>query len=328
MATSSGSVEHSIPYELPYVLPYVQFFLHRNGVRSYPEFESIAERTFADPRIQAMVSELGEWPCRELTNHKQVDHPLHKLSFLADLGVTVNDPGIAPILSRVLDGVSSEGPLQVIVNIPPHFGGSGEPTRGWIACDAPVLLYAAARMSAGTLPQPVLNGIEFMAENISDNGWRCFSSPEVGNFRGPGRKADPCPYATMFSLKLLALTPEAEHPDAKQSGIESLLALWDHREDSRPYLFAMGSGFRKLKLPLVWYDILNVVDTLSYYKAARGDPRFARMLQIIRDKRTPDGFIPESIYLKSREWEFGQKKKPAELLGAVVERIEMRLTDH
>jgi hypothetical protein len=296
-------------------------------VRSYPDFESIAERTFADPRIQAMVGELQEWPCREITNHSQSDHPLHKLSFLADLGLTVDDPGIAAILERVLDGQAPEGPLQVTVKIPPHFGGSGEPTRGWMACDAPVLLYAAARMSEAAMPQPVLDGLEFLADNVSDNGWRCFSSPEVGRFRGPGKKADPCPYSTMFTLKLLALTPDTDHTVAKQIGLATLLDLWDRRETSRPYLFAMGSGFRKLKLPLVWYDILNVLDTISLYEAARDDPRFHEMLQTIRDKRTPDGFIPESVYLKSREWDFGQKKDASELLGAAIERIEQRIID-
>ncbi|MCK4515487.1 MAG: hypothetical protein KAU31_09535, partial [Spirochaetaceae bacterium] len=308
-----------------YSLPYVKFFLHRNGVRSYPDIDSIAEQTFADSRIQSMVNELQQWPCYEITNHKQVDHPLHKLSFLADLGFTVEDPGISAILDRVLSNQSAEGPLQVIVKIPPRYGGSGEATRGWMACDAPVVLHAAARLNAGRPAQPLIDGIEFIAGRVADNGWRCFSSPEVGKFRGPGKKIDPCPYATMFSLKLLSLTPEAEHRAAKQIGIETLLGLWHQRASVRPYLFAMGSGFGKLKLPLVWYDILNVVDTLSAYRTAVADSRFDEMWQIIQSKRSERGFVPESIYLKSKDWEFGQKKEPSELLGAVIERIEKRI---
>lgn len=308
-----------------YTLPHVQFFLQRNGVRTFKDFESISERTFGDPRIRAMIDELQEWPCRAMTNHKQADHPLHKLSFLADLGFTSEDPGMALVLERILAGRSDEGPLQVIVQIHPRFGGSGEPVPGWMVCDAPVLLYAAARFSGGTEAPPIGDAISYLAGRVSDTGWHCFSSPEVGRFRGPGKKADPCPYATMLILKLLSLTPESEFHAAKQIGVQTLLDLWERRETSRPYLFASGTDFRKLKLPLVWYDILNVVDTLSRYQAARADSRFIQMWDIIRRRRTSAGFVPESIYMKYREWEFGQKKEPSELLAAVIERIEQRM---
>ena len=100
-----------------YSLPYVKFFLHRNGVRSYSNIDSIVEQTRADPRIRSMVNELQQWPCHEITNHKNIDHPLHKLPFLADLGFTVEDPDILSILKRVLSNQSAEGPLQVIVKI-------------------------------------------------------------------------------------------------------------------------------------------------------------------------------------------------------------------
>jgi hypothetical protein len=176
--------------QIDYSLPHVKFFLHRNGVRSYPDIDSIAEQTTNDPRVRAIITELQQWPCREITNHKQVNHPLHKLSFLADLGFTIGDPGISAIIEQVLSNQSAEGALQVIVKIPARFGGSGEATRGWMASDAPVLLCAAARMNEERLAGSV------------------------------------------------------------------------------------GPGFQKLKLPLVWYDILNVVDPLSAYRTLVADRRF------------------------------------------------------
>ncbi len=113
-----------------------------------------------------------------------------------------------------------------------------------------------------------------------------------------------------------ASVADPDHRSAKEIGIETLLDLWGRRASVRPYLFATGSGFRKLKLPMVWYDILNVVDTLSAYRTAVTDSRFHEMWQIILSKRSEHGFVPESIYLKSKDWDFGQKTEPSELLGS------------
>jgi hypothetical protein len=40
---------------------------------------------------------------------------------------------------------------------------------------------------------------------VRENGWPCAVSASLGNFRGPGRRGDPCPYATF--LKRIAAKP-------------------------------------------------------------------------------------------------------------------------
>ena len=97
------------------------------------------------------------------------------------------------------------------------------------------------------------------------------------------------------------------------------------KEEVKPYLFGMGTDFKKLKLPFVWYDILNVADTLSRFETAHTDPRFQELLNIILQKKTENGYIPESIYLKSKPWDFGQKKTSSEYMTAIVQRIEQRV---
>ena len=42
-----------------------------------------------------------------------------------------------------------------------------------------------------------------------------------------------------------------------------LLSHWKQRKEKKYYLFGMGSDFRKLKYPYVWYDILHVCEVLS-----------------------------------------------------------------
>jgi hypothetical protein len=47
-----------------------------------------------DPKIQTILAELAEWPSKRLTSHKSADHPIHKLSFIADIGLDAEIPQI------------------------------------------------------------------------------------------------------------------------------------------------------------------------------------------------------------------------------------------
>jgi len=40
------------------------------------------------------------------------------------------------------------------------------------------------------------------------------------------------------------------------------------------------------------------------------------MLAVITDKRTEGGYVSESVYLKSKQWDFGQKKAPSQYMAA------------
>jgi len=104
---------------------------------------------------------------------------------------------------------------------------------------------------------------EYLAEQIRDNGWPFVSSPELGSFTGPGRREDPCPYATLFMTKLLLEIPEFLGSTEGKLGLESLLSLWERRCDYHPFIFYMGTDFCKLKSPEVWFDILHVLDVVS-----------------------------------------------------------------
>jgi hypothetical protein len=46
------------------------------------------------------------------------------------------------------------------------------------------------------------------------------------------------------------------------------------------------------------------------------------MLDVIRDKRDENGFFtPESVYIKMKDWDFGQKKAPSPYLTYLCLRI-------
>jgi hypothetical protein len=230
-----------------------------------------------------------------------------------------------PVVERILVHQSDEGPFQLPTQVSEHFGGSGVETGAWALCDAPLILYALSKLGLGGDPR-VRRGIDYLLTLGRENGWPCAVSRELGKLRGPGRKDDPCPYATLAMLKLLSINPQdRSHPMVK-NGIESLLDLWQQRQEKHPYMFYMGTDFSKLKAPLVWYDLLHVLDVLSNYTDYWNDSRLLSMVDLLKSKAGADGwYTPESIWTAWKDWEFGQKKSPSYWVTFLSLRIIQRI---
>jgi hypothetical protein len=123
-------------------------------------------------------------------------------------------------------------------------------------------------------------------------------------------------------LKLISRVPELREGRSAKIGVETLLTLWDESKERHPYMFFMGTDFRKLKAPMFWYDILHVTDILSRFKWARKDKRFKEMLGFLESKADGDGrFVPESVWTVWKDWDFSQKKVPSRGLTFFVQRI-------
>ena len=289
-----------------------------------PQVVSARKAMLADAKIQSLLTELTDWPGIVLNSHKSASQSFHKLAFIADLGLCVSDPPIKKIMHKVMAHQSAQGPFQLIMNIPSHFGGSGKDEGAWALCDAPIVVSALIQMGLSD-DKRVQTAVTYLDGLVRDNGWPCAVSPELGKFRGPGRKEDPCPYATLVMLKVLAGIPELQEGKSAKIGVETLLSLWDESKERHPYMFFMGTDFRKLKAPLFWYDILHVLDVLSQFKWARKDKRFKEMLKIVESKADNDErFVPESVWTAWKDWDFGQKKIPSKGLTLFVQRILKR----
>lgn len=278
----------------------------------------------AEPLLQPILGELQNWPGQPLTSHRSAAQLYHKLNFLADLGFTAGDPGLQPVITAIMAHTSEQGPFQLLIQIPAHFGGSGEAGWAWMLCDAPLLVYALIHLGLGENPR-VQKALDYLNALVRDNGWPCAAAPELGRFRGPGRKEDPCPYANLAMLKALGQVSELRHSPEACTGVETLLGLWERRREQHPYLFYMGTDFCKLKAPLLWYDILHVLDVLSLFPWVHHDPRYQDMLDQVKAKANPDGlYTPESIYTAWKDWDFGQKKAPSPWVTLLIYRIYQR----
>jgi hypothetical protein len=289
-----------------------------NQPDGHPEVLTTRKELLQDGQVHTLLLTLKDWPGKVLNSHKSAGHPIHLLSFMADLGLTTEEEGIIEIVRKITAHQDPLGPFHVLMNIPTHFGGTGKDQWCWAPCDAPLLLYALVKFGLQEDPR-VKKGIAYLAELVRENGWPCASSKELGKFRGPGRKEDPCPIVNLLMLKLLGLLPEWQDEPACVYGVNSLLNQWENRQEQHPYMFYMGTDFCKLKAPLVWFDILHVVEVLSHYPLACKDERMRQMVEIIEDKVDDQGrFIPESIWTAWKEFDFCQKKEPSRGLTLLV----------
>lgn len=308
--------------------PYIQYRTRRDLLdepEHAPAVAAARQAMLADRQVQALLAELAAWPGSVIASHKSAGQPFHKLTFCADLGLRAGDPPVDAIAAAILRHQSPEGPFQ----LPPpsdHGAGAGaEAQWGWALCDAPLLVYALAQFGFAADPA-VDRAVTHLVGLLHASGWPCAVSAALGSFRGPGRKDDPCPYANLAMLKALAACEQWRDDDACRTGAETLLGLWSDSTTRHPYMFYMGTDFRKLKVPLVWYDLVHVLDVLARFPWLRADSRLHAMLAVLKHKAGPDGrFTLESVWTAWQDWEFGQKRTPSRWLTLTAWRIIRRI---
>ena len=285
----------------------------------------LRQQTLSDPKIKMCLNDIADYHGTLVSNHKNPDLPIHKLLFLLDIGLDTDVPEILTAVDKIMENKDENGVYQSLTNIPEHFGGSGKDIFGWCLCDAPLLLLALLKAGID-YDAHIKQGAEYLLTFYNDTGFPCTVSKEFGKFRGPGRKGDCCPYASLIMLKLMSAIPEYRETEIISNLAEGLLSLWENSLERHPYMFYMGTDFRKLKAPAIWYDIVSVVDVLSYVVSVGSDARFAEMVSMIKNKQDNNGlFTPEAIYNKSKGWDFGQKKTPSPYLTYLCCRILSRI---
>ncbi len=296
-----------------------------NGSEGDSRVQSARADMLNHPQIQALVAKVAAWPGYAMKRHNDARHPIYALSTLADFGLRAQDPGLAPVVDALMAHQSPEGAFECLSNIPRAFGGTGEDAWAWTACDAPTLLYAMLGMGMGDDPR-VQWAVQHLMSLAQDNGWRCAAAPQLGRFKGPGRRLDPCPMANVYALKALSLVPElVNHPTA-HAGVEMLLSHWEQRGAKKYFLFGIGSRFCRLKYPFVWYDILHVAEVLSRFPFVHRDPRLTEVIDVITSRADEKGrYTAESMYRAWKGWSFSDKRQPSPWLTLLVLRVQRRL---
>jgi hypothetical protein len=306
--------------------PWLQYSIRLNLLNESKEsLSGLHSEALKDDKIQACLKGITNFNNMLVSNHKIPELPIHKLLFLLDCGFGVDVPEIENAVSKILNRKDKHGVYQSKTNIPKHYGGKGEDVFGWCLCDAPLLLRALL-LAGVDYREHIKQGVNHLTSLYAEEGFPHVVSEEHGSFKGPGRKGDCCPLATLSMLNLFAEIDEYRNSDIAKKGIEVILSLWENSRERHPYMFYMGTDFRKLKAPAMWYDILSVADCISKFEYARKDARFCEMIDLIKSKQDPNGmFVPESVYQKCKDWDFGQKKTVSPYLTFLCIRLLDRL---
>ncbi|MHB8106982.1 MAG: hypothetical protein ACYDH4_06085 [Candidatus Cryosericum sp.] len=290
-----------------------------------PDVQAARREMLMDPQVVALVRELQGWPGVVLNSHKSAGQLYHKLRFAVDLGLRYDDPGMPEVVHAVMAHQSEQGPFQLPMTISTGHGGSGILKWSWALCDAPVVVGALCGLGLSGDPA-VRHDVDSIAGLARHNGWPCAVSPELEGFRGPGRKGDPCPYATLACVEM-ETAAGIPHEKQTRDGAEALLVAWSERRERHPYMFFMGTDFCKLKAPFIWYDILHVADVLSRIPWLRQDPRLQDMVSVMMEQVATDGrATPGSVWMGWKDWEFGQKKVPSRWVTLLVERVQQGMS--
>ncbi len=275
------------------------------------EVQAARQEMLTHPYIQDLIDKAATWPGFALKRHNDAEHPLYALSTLADFGLRADDPGMPPIVEAVMAHQSEEGPFQTQLRLYKRFGGLDGEYWTWMACDAPTLLYALLALGLGEDAR-VRQATNHLMGLVEENGWRCRAAPELGDFKGPGRREDPCPIANVYALKALSQVPDLIDSAATRAGAEMLLWHWGPECERKLFLFGLGTFFRRLKYPFVWYDILHVADVLSRFRFVHNDPRLQEMVYAITAQANDEGrYTAGSMYRAWKDWSFADKKSPS-----------------
>lgn len=290
-----------------------------------PAVQAARKEMIASEPVQGLVARAAEWPGYPLRRHNDAAHPLYALATLADFGVRRTDPGIDDVAGEVMAHFDGAG-FQTLLSLPRFLTKEDDAEAwAWMLCDAPTLLYALLGLGYGSEPT-VEQAVAALASRVEDNGWRCGAADALPRFSGPGGRADTCPMATIYALKALSLVPGEAASPAVHAGVAAILDHWEYQREYKLRMFGIGTEFRKLRYPFVWYDILHVTDVLSRFEHARGDPRLAEMWAGIAAQGDDRGrFTAGAMYRSWQGWSFADKRSPSPWLTLLALRIADRI---
>jgi hypothetical protein len=88
----------------------------------------------------------------------------------------------------------------------------------------------------------------------------------------------------------------------------------------------IGTDFAKPKAPLIWYDVVHYLDTLTRFPTARNDKRLGEVAKLLRSKLDDEGRVTSaSVWARWKGWEFCQKREPSFWLTFLCHRALARL---
>ena len=130
--------------------------------------------------------------------------------------------------------------------------------------------------------------------------------------RGPETLASN-PGPTLSALDAFRFTPELNNNPALNRAVEFLLRHWETRAPLGPCHYGIGTLFMQVAFPFLTYNLFHYVHALSFYDAAKGDPRFQEALSALRGKLQGGQIVVERPNAKLQNLSFCKKGQPSAL---------------
>ena len=156
-----------------------------------------------------------------------------------------------------------------------------------------------------------------------DGGWRCkkffFGHGPETEFSNPG--------PTLTALDAFRFTERLNQDAQLDQAVQFLLNHWETRAPLGPCHYGIGTLFQQTTFPFSTYNLFYYVYVLSFYNAAKRDPRFLEALDALQKKCVGGQMIVERPHLKLRILSVCQKGEPSVLATERYLEIQKRLSE-
>ena len=136
-----------------------------------------------------------------------------------------------------------------------------------------------------------------------DGGWRCNKF-----FFGHGPETEASnPGPTLTALDVFRHTTLLSADDRLDRAVEFLLSHWVTRAPLGPCHYGIGTLFHQVAFPFLNYNLFYYVYVLSFYDAAKRDPRFQDALSVLQSKLKGGQIVVERPHAKLAKLDFCKK---------------------
>lgn len=142
----------------------------------------------------------------------------------------------------------------------------------------------------------------------ADGGWRCNKF-----FFGHGPETEASnPGPTLTALDVFRQTPYLNNDARLDRAVEFLLSHWTTRAPLGPCHYGIGTLFHQVTFPFLTYNLFYYVYVLSFYNAAKRDPRFLEALAVLKGKLADGNILVERPHAKLANLTFCKKGEISE----------------
>lgn len=232
------------------------------------------------------------------------------LTIMSELDIPNTHEAVAGAASLVIEAICDDGRVRVA------------PKGAIYPCHTAAAAAALCRNGFAQHPRVILM-LKYLIENrYEDGGWRC---NKFTWGKGPETEHSN-PGVTLWALDAFRCAGYNNKEESLDSAVETLLDHWTVKIPTGPCHFGIGTQYMKVEYPFLRYNLFYTTYVLSFYDAAKSDPRFLEMLDALRGKLDGQGrLIVERPNAKLAKLDFCKAGQPSKAATRRYQEILLNL---